>query len=92
MSFILDGGGRRGDYFIFFFWAYFLCQTSLQKKTTFPLCFQFCIKELILAKQCYGRTEFKTILDARILQKILSVFDSFELLRHGAAMKYERAA
>lgn len=51
----------------------------------------FFVKELILAKQCYGRTELKTILDARILQKIPSVFGSLELLRHGAAMKYERA-
>lgn len=36
--------------------------------------------------------EFKTILDARILQKNPSVFGSFELLRHGTAMKYEGAA
>lgn len=88
VSLILDGGGSREDYFIFSFWAYFLCHTSLQEKTTkFPLCFQFYIKEFILAKQSYSRTEFKTILGARILQKILSVIGSLELLRHGAAMK-----
>lgn len=91
MPLILDGDGRRENNFVFFFWAHFLCQTSFQMKTMkFPLCFQFCIKELILAKQCYGRTEFKRILDARILQKVPSVFGSLEFLRHSAAVKYDR--
>lgn len=67
-------------------------QAYKRKQQNFHYFFQFCIKELIPAKQCYGRTEFKTILHARILQKVPSGTGSLELLRHSATMKYERAA